>query len=141
MKKYCSKCKKTFYVLESWSNPPIDCEFCRVRAINDPIGKLQFFLKQRKSVKLTPSEGVFYNIWIQDIKLSKYVDSVINEKGKKNKKEILKEIIHVKRARKIIILVDKQSKIQRKRKKKRTMPSKITNIVQGGLPSLGKRSK
>ena len=91
-------------------------------------------------MKPTVARGKLYQIWQKDIKLSKLIDKIIKEQGRNHEKEILNKVIHIKRIREIALLMEKESRIRPKKKRTRTRYDRVTSIVQGGLPSLGKRS-
>jgi len=141
----CPECLVgTIYILGSWENPPRFCDFCRARRVDNKERALRIYFKTLRNKKRLTDEDKKELITMAVIE--KKLDQLQKIHGE-NELAVFEELIQIKKVREILINRGKEiakSKAGNKRCHKvdfgADRGSKFTGFVQGGLPSLGKRS-
>jgi hypothetical protein len=137
-KKQCLSCNKSFFVGSDWNNPPSTCDFCRAKKVENIIGKLKSYLKQRAKIKLQAR--------LADKSLRRKIEYILCE-PQDDENLLIKKLITDKEIRKLILRLDKESKSDEKSRMRYAQQKTGTNaiigklhFVQGGSPGQGKKS-
>lgn len=147
IKKQCLNCNKSFFVGSDWNNPPSICEFCRAKKVKNIIGKLNNYLQKREKIKhqagLTSSDK---KKMIDDNNLRAQIKYILFE-SHDDENYLINKLISDKQIRKLILRLDKESRINERSRKRHVQQSTGTtaitgklHFVQGGSPGQGKKS-
>lgn len=136
-----------FFIRSDWPKPPENCDYCRAKKVENIIPKLKKYLGIRKKYDNKPvSSPLDKEILQKDIELRAKIRKILSKK-ELNISVLIYELLEDKHIRRLILRLDKQSKINDKaqnrykqKKTKKMAVAKHIRIVQGGSPGLGKKA-
>jgi hypothetical protein len=145
--KKCSACGGDFFIKIDWLNPPEVCDFCRAKKVENIVQKLKNYLHNRKKYdNSSVSSLVDKEIMRKDMVLRAKIENILSKASLDNSALIF-ELLKDKHIRKLIIQLDKEHKINNnyrnryaQQKTGKVAVASNVKLVQGGLPSLGKKA-
>lgn len=143
--KKCTDCKGDLFIKSDWSTPPENCEYCRAKKVQHIVRKLENYLRNREKYDNKPMPASDRIIMQVDKDLRTSIKEILSEKELDNS-HLVSKLLEYGPIRKLILRLDKESKINDKARKQyvqkngKTSITKNIRLVRGGSPGLGKNA-
>lgn len=129
VKKQCRNCKIGYlFVKSDWVKPSLICEDCRLREVHDIVGKLKSYISRGCQLRID-----------EKLSLTLKVKKILATKTHKHF-DLISELLKDKEIRKLILQLDKESKIKPKRRNSKRGNYVHIRLLEGGSLGLGKKA-